>query len=428
MKKILIAFSALITVLIGFSSSAFGAWKTESIGGLNTVYTYTPTTVSSVGDGRALLIVLHGCTQAASAFKTANLDDAAEEYGMVVAAPEAAYKQGFGCWGYWTGGIARTSGDYKNVLNLAETLTNRSELDIDPNQVYIAGLSSGGAFAMTLGCLAPDVFAGMGLDAAPSAGTSSMGAIGMKESTAAQTASRCKSYAGSYAGDFNTQITSTAYGTSDYIVNTGYGLQNAEAMASIYGVTKQSGTNTLQTGVTETLWSDNRVSMVVMNGVSHAWPGGSGAGGSYIDGRSINYGSYLGEFFAQNNMRVEGVITNPGEPSIESVKIDVSEDKTSVTISGYVYPDDGTVLDSVTVSVDGVEVDAPTDGYFSEEFSTSIGTHSVVIEAVGRADDVLYPTQIEKSFTVEDEPTVERPSWCVYIPEQYWVWVPMCNV
>ncbi len=301
MKLITTILTMAMTII--FSGQSLAAWKTEAIGGFRSVHLYSPVTSSPIGEGRSLLIVLHGCVQSNSVFKNANLDKAAEEYGMVVAVPDAVNKQGMSCWGYWTGTPSRNSGDYKNLLNMVSTLLARTDLDIDSAQVYISGLSSGGAFAMQTGCLAPDVFAGMGISAGPSAGTSSGGALGPKEGTVASTKSNCERYSGSNKSHFATQITSTAYGTGDYTVNQGYGLQNAEAMAQIYGVSK-GGTNSLGSKAKETLWSDGRVSMVAMTGVAHAWAGGSGASGSYIDGSNINYGSYLGEFFAKNNIRV----------------------------------------------------------------------------------------------------------------------------
>ncbi len=326
MKKIGLITLGILTLTFSMASNA-ASWSTKGVGGFSQVHLYNPTSQSPIGNGKSLLIVLHGCTQAASAFKTANLNKVADEYGMVIAAPEAQYKEGFSCWGYWTGGISRTSKDYKNVITLATTLRDDASYDIDPDQIYVAGLSSGGAFAMTVGCLAPDVFAGMGLDAAPSAGTSSNGAFS-KESSASQTATRCQSYAGSNSGDFTTQITSTAYGTSDYTVPQGYGPQNADAMAIVYGVSKLSGTSTVlgNSGAKETKYTDSRVTMVEMSGVGHAWPGGSGASGSYIDGSSINYGTYLAEFFAANNQRVDGSYDSGDDDVVDDGGDDVVDD------------------------------------------------------------------------------------------------------
>ncbi len=399
MKKIIITLAFATIAVLGMTSTAVaGSWKTDRAGGFNTVQLYTPNTVSPVGDGRSLLIVLHGCAQATTAFKTANLDVASEEYGMVIAVPDAMNKAGFSCWSFWQGTKSRTSADYKNVINLAKEYMDRSALDIDPKQVYVSGLSSGGAFAMTVGCLAPDIFAGMGLDAAPSTGTSSGGAIGPKESTVAQTISRCKSYAGSYADDFETQITSTAYGTSDTTVNTGYGLQNAEAMASIYGVTKLSGTNRIDGKATETLWSDGRVSMVSIDGLDHSWPGGDGASGSFV-GKGINYGLYLGEFFSENNKRLGP--SNEYEAIIEDASVNAPLDGNTATITASLVISDLSTLTSTIVTVDS-ESRSVTGTSINEVFSVGLGPHAVTIEVTVAGDDGIdYVTTESIEFNNE---------------------------
>ena len=385
-KRNLLALGAGIAALTFSIAANAASWSTKSLGGFSRVHVYEPATESPVGDGKSLLIVLHGCTQSIDAFKTANLEDAADEYGMVVAVPDAMNKQGFSCWGYWTGTKSRSAGDYKNVINLATTIRDDASYGVDSNQIYVAGLSSGGAFAMTVGCLAPDIFAGMGLDAAPSTGTSSSGAMGPKESTSAETAQRCESYAGSYASNFETQITSTAYGTSDTTVNTGYGLQNAEAMASIYGVTKVSGTNAIfgNSGAQETLWTDGRVSMAALNGVSHAWPGGSGASGSYIDGSSINYGLYLGKYFSENNVRVGPA--NPYEAEINSASVNAPLDGSSATVTANVEIPTVSTLLSIVVKVDD-QVRNITTTSINEVFTINQGPHTAVIEVTVAGDD-----------------------------------------
>ncbi|THB75201.1 MAG: esterase, partial [Gammaproteobacteria bacterium] len=408
MKKTAISLACAAVATIGISSTAMaGGWETDRAGGFNSVYTYTPDDVSPVGNGRSLMIVLHGCTQPINNYKTANLDKVAEEWGMVVAVPDAANKQGFSCWGYWTGSKSRSAGDYKNVINLAKEYIDDASKDIDPNQVYVAGLSSGGAFAMTVGCLAPDIFAGMGLDAAPSAGTSSSGAMGPKESSVSQTAQRCKSYAGSYASEFDTQITNTAYGTSDSTVNTGYGLQNASAMASIYGVSKLSGTNSIEGRAKETLWDGpdgtNQVSMLELSGVSHAWPGGSGARGSYIDGSNINYGMYLAEYFANNNLRVDRVVDEYA-PVVSGLEVTPSEDGTSVTVEATVEAAADTTLTAVTVIINDEEYDSPLDGYVSIEADITGDNHKVEIIADSvDAEGSPHQTSKKKSFSTKED-------------------------
>lgn len=328
-----------------FAMPAFaGSWQQNvSVGGFNKVHLYTPDSVSAIGQGRGLLVVLHGCTQSIDAYLSANLTAAAEQFGLVIAVPDAMNKAGFGCWSYWQGTKARSAGDYKNLITLANNLLADVNLQIDPNQVYIAGLSSGAAFANTTACLAPDVFAGMGISAGPSIGTSSSGAIGPCET--ANVASRCAQYAGSYASHFDSQIASIAHGRSDTTVNLCYNEQNANGMADLYNVSQLSGENLISEGsnrtADETLWQDGRVSMLWFNNVDHAWSGGQGASGSYINGNSINYAVYLGQYFQDNNQRVNR------NSAPELTNINVSQQASVVTVTGNAADIDG---DAITVS------------------------------------------------------------------------------
>lgn len=147
----------LFILLITFSTATIaGSWQQNvTIGGFNKVHIYTPDTLSAIGNGQALLIVLHGCVQPIDNYLTANLETAAETYGMVIAVPDSMNKAGFSCWSYWQGAISRTAGDYKNLISLANTLSSDVNRTIDAQQVYIAGLSSGAAMSAQTACLAP---------------------------------------------------------------------------------------------------------------------------------------------------------------------------------------------------------------------------------------------------------------------------------
>ncbi|MCY7295393.1 PHB depolymerase family esterase [Alteromonas sp. a30] len=310
-----------------------------AVGGFNKVNLYVPDTTSDIGNGKALMIVLHGCTQSIDAYLTANLEAAADKHGMVIAVPDAVNKAGFSCWSYWQGTKSRSAGDYKNLISLANALKSDSSYGIDSDQVYIAGLSSGAAFANTTACLAPDVFAGMGVSAGPSIGTSSSGALGPCEQ--ADVRSRCVSYAGSYANHFDTQIASIAQGDRDTTVNLCYNDQNSQGMAAVYGVDRLAGTNTISDGsrsAVETLWEDGRVSKLVLTNADHAWSGGAGASGSYISSASINYADYLGQYFKENNNRVD---RNQG-PQLSNINVSTNSDV--IVLTGNAQDAEGSVV------------------------------------------------------------------------------------
>lgn len=310
MKKITFAF-LIITVAFGCVSNAEKAtispkWKTNAIGGFSNVHLYVPQKMSPIGSGHSLLIVLHGCIQTASDFLTANLDAVAERYGMIIALPDAEYPTGLGCWDFYETKQSRTKGDYNNLLALTDDLLQRQNLSIDKDQVYIAGLSSGGVFTMAMGCLAPDVFAGMAIYAAPSGGVvkqiSPMEIEGDKYSAAVS----CRQFAGNYKDDFSTQIAAVAHGTDDSIVNEEYSSINADAMAIVYGLSANTETSSksIGGGATESLYDGNRVSKLMLKDVAHAWSGGKGASGAFIDNSNLNFGMYIADYFLMHNIRV----------------------------------------------------------------------------------------------------------------------------
>jgi len=374
-----------------------GSWQQNvAAGGFNNVHIYTPDTQSPIGQGRALLVVLHGCTQSINAYLNANLEDAAESYGMVIAVPDAMNKAGFSCWSYWQGIKSRTAGDYANLLSLANTLTADTNYGIDTDQVYIAGLSSGAAFANTTACLAPDVFAGMGISAGPSIGTSSSGAIGSCEY--ADVTTRCQQYAGSYSASFDDQITAIAHGTADTTVDTCYNRQNAEGMAGVYGVSELAGSAIIgsagRTGE-EILWQEGRVSMLWLNGVDHAWSGGAGASGSYINGNGINYASYLGQFFVDNNKRVD----RNQPPTLSGVT--VLESSGQLMVQGSAVDQEGSV-DQINVLIS----DNASNAYQYATITQADDSFSVTSAILADALYVVSITAVDDAGAVSAETTL----------------------
>ncbi|ANS79197.1 Translation initiation factor 2 [Serinicoccus hydrothermalis] len=306
----------------GGGSDAEG-WSTETIAGMS-VQLYVPQSAPALSSGRALMVSLHGCAQTASTLRTgANWQQTADDYGMVVALPDAPNGGViFGCWDYYDGNHSRTNPARHddNLLGLVDELTDREALGLDPDQVYLSGLSSGGGETMVMGCLAPDVFAGIGINAGPTVGTTS-GQISSVATSKAAGTNTCTGFAGSGADAFGTQLTSVVYGSNDATVAPGYNTLNGQIMAGIYGastVSTQSleGVPGSSTAGSATIYSDGdgpRVSVVQNTGLGHNWPAGEGPGGAYISTSSIDYPAYLTDFFFEHNRRVEAG-TGPTDP------------------------------------------------------------------------------------------------------------------
>ncbi|MDF9878193.1 PHB depolymerase family esterase [Cellulosimicrobium cellulans] len=416
------ALAVVLAPLVTTPASAAGSWSPRSAGGM-TVELYRPTTAPALPGGRALMISLHGCVQTSQVLKNAgNWAATADEHGMVVAIP-AAPNGGvlLGCWDYYDTNHSRTNPARHddNLLDLVSALLADTSLGIDPDQVYVSGLSSGGGQAMVMGCLAPDVFAGVGIAAGPTVGTTS-GQIGSVATSLAQARSTCRTFAGTHAVDFGSQVTSVVFGSADTTVATGYGTLNAQVMADLYGagttssfsLTGLAGTNTAGSG---SLWSDAdgpRVSLLRNTGLAHAWPAGGGPGGSYVSTNSVDYPAYLTDFLFANNRRVERDPGTGPDPDVVAPTVAITSPAAGSTVTGTVRvgfaASDAGGVDRVELSVDGAAL-APlrTAPYVYDWDTTTLGagTHVVAARAVDAAGNAT---------TAQITVTVQAPSgpWC----------------
>jgi poly(3-hydroxybutyrate) depolymerase len=199
----------------------------------------------------------------------------------------------------------------------------------------VTGLSSGGGETMALGCMAPDIFAGVGINAGPPPGTTT-GQIGFVPSgyTATTAGNNCKTLAGSNLPKFATQIAGVVWGTSDYTVAQAYGPMDAAAMRIAYGGTfTQGSTQTVATGGSNIPYTDSsgklRTSEMTISGMAHAWPAGTGGQNTnYVDATHVNYPLFVMNFWFANNLRV----SSASAPVMTSCSASVSG--TNVTVNG----------------------------------------------------------------------------------------------
>ena len=314
MKKLNILSAGLFTLIAFSSPSAQAEWKSESIQNVQVHY-YLPKNANfmNFGTKKALMINLHGCSQKAEDLKKdGNWENAADEFNMIVALPKVPNGGVYsGCWDYYGADHTTMNRHNVHVLNVVKGMLSKVELNIDPTQVYVSGLSSGGGLSMVLGCLAPDVFAGIGLNAGPSTGTAAT-EISRPQTTFEKMMSTCRDLGKGKQEFFKTQLTSIIYGNNDFIVSTTFNTHNAEIMRTLYGAENKLTFDTKklegsQTDGTGAMWADAqgpRVSLIMNTGLGHNWPAGQGGNsGSFINKKSINYPHYLAEFFATNNRR-----------------------------------------------------------------------------------------------------------------------------
>ncbi len=308
-----------------------GSWRNNGqetdIGGLDT-FVYVPTSAPALDGKRALMVSMHGCSQPNNDFKAgAGWPPVADQYGMVIALPQAAGEGSYGwigCWNFHTGmSSSRNSSDQKYLIDMVNELLADSSLNIDPKQVYLTGLSSGAGMTNQMGCLAPDIFAGVGVNAGPAPGSDGASSdLSNPAISVSKGESNCEQLStknGNYKSYLYTQLHNEVHGTEDGSVSPAHAHRNADIAVAVYNddtSISQCGTGTIpgaQSGNHGdlTVWCDadgERVSKILVNGMGHAWPAGnnSSGGGNYIDHAHINYPEWITAWFFENNRRVDG--------------------------------------------------------------------------------------------------------------------------
>jgi poly(hydroxyalkanoate) depolymerase family esterase len=111
-----------------------------------------------------LVVALHGCTQTADGFRVlTRWDVLAESQGFIVVFPEQdPSANSFKCWNFFQdGSMHRSAGDPARVAAVTSFIAR--SYSVDPQRVYAAGLSAGGAMASVMAATYPDLFAAIGV-------------------------------------------------------------------------------------------------------------------------------------------------------------------------------------------------------------------------------------------------------------------------
>jgi poly(hydroxyalkanoate) depolymerase family esterase len=165
--RFLIAAGVLVFALSpGAATAAAGTLSAGDYSGAEGNVHYELYVPSSYTPGTAmpLVVALHGCTQTADGFRVLTHWDAlAESKGFIVLLPEQdSGSNQFKCWNFFQdASMHRGGGDAGRIA--AVTSLAENTYNVDPNRVFVTGLSAGGAMASVMGATYPDYFAAIGV-------------------------------------------------------------------------------------------------------------------------------------------------------------------------------------------------------------------------------------------------------------------------
>jgi poly(hydroxyalkanoate) depolymerase family esterase len=261
--------------------------------GSRTYKIYVPSTYT--GQSLPVVVMLHGCTQNPDDFALGTrMNGVAEEQSFLVVYPEQPRSANMQrCWNWYEpGDQQREGGEPALIAGIVRQVI--AEFSADPERVYAAGLSAGGAAAAILAATYPDLFAAVGVHSGLACGAA-------RDMPSAFAAMRGNSV-GMSAGKRHAVPMIVFHGDGDRTVNVANGDRVAAQGPSGPGFTQAVSEGRTPDGVsyTRSVRMDTSGRAVleqwVLRGTGHAWSGGDPAG-SFTDARGPDASREMVRFF-----------------------------------------------------------------------------------------------------------------------------------
>ncbi|MBV9774040.1 MAG: PHB depolymerase family esterase [Gemmatimonadetes bacterium] len=250
-----------------------------------------------------LVVMLHGCTQDPDDFaRGTRMNALAEEHGFLAVYPEqTAAVQPQKCWTWYDPAHqARGAGEPEAIARITREVMGSHR--VDPARVFVAGVSAGGAMALNVVASYPELFAAVGVHSgiAYRAAGGVPEALGVMQHGAPDPAS-LGSLADAVLRARGTPIRLVAFhGAADPVVRVvNAGQLVGQWTAGLAAAPEQRGEAGGLAWVRRA-WTGSdgrpRVEETVVEGLGHAWSGGSPEG-TYTDARGPDASREMIRFF-----------------------------------------------------------------------------------------------------------------------------------
>jgi poly(hydroxyalkanoate) depolymerase family esterase len=260
------------------------------------------------GGRRPLVVMLHGGTQDADDFAAGTrMNDLAEEHGFLVAYPNQCKSANPSlCWNWFKPeDQMRGAGEPSIIAGITSEII--AEHDIDPQCVFVAGLSAGGAMAGVMAATYPEIYAAVGVHSGlpyRSATDVASAFAAMRGDPGLQQSRRKLRHAPDHAPRPRTIV---FHGDADRIVHPSNATKIVEErVKSEDSIERAKARSSASRTYTRAVTRDKTGTVVVehwlIHGSGHAWSGGS-PDGTYTDPHGPDASREMLRFFLEKPLQ-----------------------------------------------------------------------------------------------------------------------------